>query len=528
MTDETQAEPGNPEIMTEEASPETAAVATEEGKETPAKLHQAVEMRDIGPCRKYIKVSIDREDIQSRLDAKYSELRLEAAVPGFRPGKTPRKIIERRFAKDVEGQVKGEVLLESLEQLAEEHDVAPLSTPNLDPEKIVIPADGPMVYEFEVEVRPQFDLPNYKGLKLKRPVREFTDEDVAEEERRILGPYGQLIPKPQGDAQIGDYLIVDIAAKEGDRGITDLKEVKIRVDPQVAFKDGVAQRFGEQVKGAKAGDRRQVDITLTESAADPALRGKTLHAMFSVKDVKALRLPELTRDFLQDFGVHTPEQFSERIRVLLQRRLEYQQRQSARDQVLGQIAAASTWDLPRDLLLRQARRAFNRRIMEMQASGMSEDEIRGRQRVLEQDVLQSTATALKEHFVLQKIAEVEKIEVDEDEINDEIERIADQNNESPRRLRARLEKDDLIESLAIEIVERKVLDLILQSAEYEDVQVGKPQESMVGTVEEQAVPGEMHDPTAAPPEEKAEEKPEGAAETSPVAEATDRPAPPAS
>jgi trigger factor len=235
----------------------------------------------------------------------------------------------------------------------------------------------------------------------------------------------------------------------------------------------------------------------------------------------------MTPEFLSNFGVHTSEQFRERIRVLLQRRLEYQQRQSARDQVLGQIAAASTWELPPDLLLRQARRAFNRRIMEMQASGMSDEEIRGRQRVLEQDVLRSTSQALKEHFVLQKIAEVEEIDVDEDEINAEIERIADQNNESPRRLRARLEKEDMIESLAIEIVERKVLDLILQSAEYEDVQVGKPKEDVVGTVEEQAVPGEMHDPTEAPPEEKAEEKTEAAGGgTPPAAEAAAATEPP--
>ena len=87
----------------------------------------------------------------------------------------------------------------------------------------------------------------------------------------------------------------------------------------------------------------------------------------------------------------------------------------------------------------------------------------------EQDVLQSTALALKEHFVLQKIAEVEKIDVDDDDINDEIERIADQNDESPRRVRARLEKEDLLETLAAEIIERKALDLILDSAEYEDV-----------------------------------------------------------
>src|SRR5262249_39322690 len=138
---------------------------------------------------------------------------------------------------------------------------------------------------------------------------------------------------------------------------------------------------------------------------------------------------------------------------------------------------------------------------------------RGRQRLLEQDVLRNTEMALKEHFVLQKIAEVEKIDVDEDEVRDEIERIADQNNESPRRLRARLDKDDLLEALAIEMIERKVLDMILNSAEYEDVPLGKEHEApTVATVEEQAVPGELHDPTAAPPEEKAEDKEEAKAE----------------
>src|SRR5262249_2261343 len=159
--------------------------------------------------------------------------------------------------------------------------------------------------------------------------------------------------------------------------------------------------------------------------------------------------------------------------------------------------------LPQELVQRQARRSFNRRIVEMRQAGMSDDEIRGRVRLLEQDVLRSTEKALKEHFVLQKIAEVEKLEIDEADINDEIDRIAAQNDESPRRVRARLEKDDLMEALATEIVESKSLDLILGHAEYEDVLIGREQEEgVVGTVEQQAVPGEMHDPTAAPPEPK--------------------------
>jgi trigger factor len=293
--------------------------------------------------------------------------------------------------------------------------------------------------------------------------------------------------------------------------IGSAKEVVFQVDDRLVFKDGVAQRFGEQIRGAKAGDKRDVELTLSDAVANADLRGRVVTASMEIKDVKTLRLPELTHDLLHNFGVHTPDQLRERVRVDLERRLEYSQRQSAREQVLAQISTAGNWELPRDLLMRQARKHLARKVMEMQEAGMSEDEIRGRQRLLQQDVMQSTALALKEHFVLQKIAEAEKIDVDNDEINDEIERLADQTGDAPRRVRARLEKDELIETLAAQIVERKALNLILDNAEYEDVSVDEKPMRPVNTVEAQAVPGELHDPTAVPPKE---EEGEGESEAS--------------
>jgi trigger factor len=521
MTDESRPEERQPETaatITEhstEASAEkdlnTAGSITElpieavdeaQSEEEAKKLHQTVELRDVGPCKKHVKVTVDRHDIDVLLDKKYSEMVVDTPVAGFRPGKAPRKIIERRFHKEVTDQIRSEVLLQSLEQLAEEHDIAPLTAPDIDPTKIEIPKDGPLVYEFEVEVRPQFDLPNYKGLKLKRPVKKFSDEDVAREERRILAPYGSLVPKPEGNAQLGDYLVTDMTTRFGDRILSTHKEITVRVDPQLALKDGVATNFGAVMTGANGGDSRTIEITLSESAADAVLRGKAVQSTFDIKEIKSLRLPELTHDFLHTFGVHSEEQLREKIRVLLDKRLEYQQRQSARQQVLAQITAATSWDLPHDLLQRQARRALQRRVMEMQSAGMSEEEIRGRLRLLQQDVLRSTALALKEHFVLQKISEVEKIDIDEQDIDDAIERIAVQNDESPRRVRARLEKEDMMEALATEIIEAKALGLILESAEYADVPL-EQEEGAVGTVETQAVPGEMHDPTAAAPEAEA-------------------------
>src|SRR5262245_52961260 len=198
MTDETR-----PEGQPAEAPPADAATAVaappedQPAGEEPAekKLRQTVEIRDTGPCKKHIKVTVERADIDERMGDHFSKLVKDTNVPGFRPGKTPRRLIERRFRSDVADQVKSEVLMASLDQLGKDHDIAPLAEPDIDIEKIEVPKDGPLVYEFEVEVRPQFDLPAYKGLKLKRPVKTFTADDVADARRALLKDHSQVVPK---------------------------------------------------------------------------------------------------------------------------------------------------------------------------------------------------------------------------------------------------------------------------------------------------------------------------------------------
>jgi trigger factor len=495
-TPETPGAPNTPSAPAEgEAAAETA-VAT---SEAPAKLPQQVEITDAGPCKKHVKVTVDRAAIDGRIDEKFTDLMVEnpVHVPGFRPGKAPRKIIERKFAKEVTGEVKNEVLMASLEQLAEDNLLSPLSPPELDPAAVVIPDEGPLVYEFDIEVRPEFDLPDYKGLRLRRPTHTFTDAEVARESRRLLEPYGTLVPK-DGPAELDDTITADLVIRGPDgREVNKLSEVRFKVEKRLALSDGVAEDFGKQITGAKPGDTRTVDITLSQDLANEALRGVKVKADFTIKDVKTVRLPELTPDLLAEFGVRTPDQFNELVRTRLERYLEYVQRQSARQQVLQKLAGDAQWELPRDLLVRQARKTLARKVMEMRSAGMTDEQIAGRRRVLEQDAVRSTAAALKEHFVLQKIAEMEKLEIEDADIDAEIDRIADQTGESPRRVRARMEKDDLIEALATELLERKALDLVLASAEYEEYELtpAESDEGEVATVDAQAAPQEQEAPT---------------------------------
>src|SRR5262245_50321215 len=227
------------------SSGEPGTITAPEG---PIKLPQQVEITDAGPCRKHVKVTVDRAAIDGRLDEKFTELMVEnpAQVPGFRPGKAPRKIIERKYSKEVSGEVKTEVLMASLEQLAEEQLLSPLSPPELDPTAVTIPETGPMVYEFDIEVRPEFDLPDYKGLKLRRPTHNFTDADVAKESRRLLEPYGTPVPK-DGPAELDDQVTAELIIK-GPAGqeVNRIGDVRFKVDKRLALSDGVAENFGKQ------------------------------------------------------------------------------------------------------------------------------------------------------------------------------------------------------------------------------------------------------------------------------------------
>jgi len=484
-------------------APPDDATQPAEGEAKPAddgKLKQTVEITDVGPCKKHVKITVDRDAIDERFKEKFDELLKDrtAAVPGFRPGKAPRKYIERKFKPTVTEDVRREVLMASLQQLAEDSNISPLAPPELAPEDLELPESGPFVYEFDVEVRPEFDLPEYKGMKLRKPVHKFTDKDIKDEMRRLLEPEGSLVPKEGKDVKVepNDIIVGDLVTVDNGKELNKATEVRVRVEKRLALNDGVVENFAKQVVGAKVGETRELDVKLSEKVADQTLKGKTVQGRFTIKDIKVIRLPELTPDLLERYGVKTEGQFEELIASHLERNLEYQQRQLARQQILQQVAEKVKWDLPRDLLVRQATRTLQRRVMEMRSAGMTEQQIEARMTVLRQNVLQSTAVSLMEHFVLQKVAETEKIEIEDADIDAEIQRIAAQSGESFRKVKAQMERDDLIEALATDLLERRALDVVLNNAVYEEFEI-KPeeQEGEVATADAQAVPGEMVEPT---------------------------------
>ena len=436
--------------------------------ETPQKLTLQIEVEKPSACERHVIVKIPREDIERYYDKAFSEMMGSAAVPGFRPGRAPRKLIEHRFRKDVADQVKGSLLMDSMAQITEDEKFAAISEPEFDPLAVELPEEGPMTFEFDLEVRPEFDLPQWKGLNVERPIREFSEADVDKRLEIILANRGQLVPF-EGAAAPGDYVSCNLTFKNGEETISSSKEEVIRLKPVLSFRDGKIEKFDKQMKGIKAGETRQLDAKLTQDAPNEALRGKTVTAVFEVLEVKQLKVPELNAEFLGSLGFDTVEELRDMVRKGLENQLHYQQQQAARKQITAALTASASWELPPDLLRRQSGRELERAVLELQRNGFSESEIRAHENDLRQNSAASTAKALKEHFILERIAEEEKIDAEPDDYEHEIQQIADQTGESVRRVQARIDKGSLTDALRNQIIERKVIDLVLKHATFKDV-----------------------------------------------------------
>lgn len=445
------------------------AVAVEQSEDVKERLQLDVKIDKVGACQRHITVTIPREDIQRYYDVAYSDLMDKASIPGFRNGRAPRKLVESRFKKEITDQIKGSLLMDSMTQLTEDNDLAAISEPDIDPVTITVPDDGPMVYEFNLEVRPEFDVPNWQGLKIERPVREFNDEDVDRQLKSLVERHGHLNPL-EGAAEVGDYISTKLTFKDGDNEISSSPEEVIRIRKVLSFRDGKIEGFDKLMKGVKAGETRVGKAKLTEDAPNEALRGKTIEAVFEVLEVKRLETPEMTPEFLETLGGFADEaELREAIKQNLGRQLEFQRQRRAREQVLGALTVHADWELPPDLLRRQWSRELDRMILELRRSGFTDEQILAHENELRQNSRASTARLLKEHFILERIAEEEKIEDQGEDYDTEIALIAAQSGESPRRVRAQLQKRGLMDTLRNQIIERKVLDMILAKATFTDV-----------------------------------------------------------
>ena len=339
-----------------------------------------------------------------------------------------------------------------------------------------------MKFEFNLEVRPDFDMPQWKGLKIEKPVREYGPDDVDKHLKKLLRRHAEMVEK-DGAVESGDFATIDVAFTKDGKTVSEMTDETVCVLSTLSFADGKIEGFAKALEGAKGGDTVAAKAKISADALDEELRGEELDASIKVNEVLTMELPELDSSMLDRLGDFDNEgDLRDAIKEHLDRQLKYQENQQVRKQISDSLTDSANWELPPDLLRRQSQRELHRAVLELRSSGFSDDEIQAHQNELRQNSQESTAKALKEHFILERIAEDQEVDAEPADYDIEIAMIAAQSGENPRRVRARLEKQDLMDTLRNQIVERKVIELIQAEAEFKEVPY-QPEENETEAVE---------------------------------------------
>lgn len=434
-----------------------------------------IKVEDAGPGAKKVSVEIPRERIEAKLQEQFKELRQQAAIPGFRVGHAPQKLIEKRFATDVKDQVRRALISESYEQAVEKNSLQVIGEPQFDnPDAIQLPDSGSLSYTFEVEVQPEILLPELNRLKVKKPKIEVSDENVQQALTNLREQQGTLIPVEDRGVEEKDYLIADVHVKDGDNEVAHQHDAQIVVRPGRLAGIQVDD-MAAQLKGLKSGEKRELKLTAPDTHPNEQIRGKEVTVEIALKDIKRLEAAELNQEFLEGLGFQNEQELLDALRQQMVERIQYDVQQSMREQVNKYLLDNVQIDLPTKLSDRQAERVVQRRAMDLMMRGMPREAVAANIEKLSGGAKDEAIRELKLFFILQKIATEQNVDVDEAELNGRIAMLAAQRGRRPEKMKQEMSKDGSLANMYVQLREQKAVDKILETAEVEEVDV-KPGE----------------------------------------------------
>ncbi len=324
-----------------------------------------ISIEDAGPATKKVSIEIPEELITSKLAEQFQELRREAAVPGFRPGHAPQKLIERRFQGDVRQQVARTLISQAYEQAVQKHNLQVIGEPEFDkPEDLKLPESGKLTYSFQVEVQPDITLPPLTGLKIKRVKVEVLDKHIDKAVLNLREQQGVLIPIEDRGVETGDHLFGDIHLKLDGKVIWHRHDLEIIAQPGDIFGIHI-EDSDKQLKGLRPGEKREFTVRAPDNHFDENVRGKDVVVEVSLKELKRLELAEVNQDFLENLGFSSEKELRDALKEQMIERVRYDVQESMRQQVHNYLLSNVWLNLPTKLSQRQAERVVQRRQVEL-------------------------------------------------------------------------------------------------------------------------------------------------------------------
>ncbi len=478
---------------------------TQESTQASRTSKNAVAVEEVGPCKKKVVIEVPEETIKEMADEQYRELRREAVLPGFRKGRAPRRLLEKRFGKETKESVKLKLLAEASEAAMKDQKLDVLTDPDIDYEHVELPETGPMKFEFEVEVRPEFDLPALEGIPVTRPKVEVTEAQVEREIEQLRRWTGVWAPRDGGAVERDDQIIADVRLKvelteeekaqqaavaEGKteeqqaeppklpEAETKLDNAEIYVRPNGFVGPIPVEKLDELLVGAKPGEKKTTTVEIPQTFFREEYQGRKVDVEIDIKDVKYLKPAEVDQHFLQRYNVESADELRDRIRDNLQDRVESQVRNDMSEQIYQYLLDNTKFDLPLDIVARQAGTILQRQYINLLSRGLSRQQIEEQMEQLRAGSEEQAQEQLKTFFVMDKVAEKLEVEVSEEEINGHIAQVAIQRGQRPERMREQMERDGSLAQFRLDVRQGKCITRLLESANIsEQTPEEKPEKS---------------------------------------------------
>jgi len=411
-------------------------------------------------------VEIPAEEVARETDTLIQKYQKLARIPGFRTGHAPASIIKQRFAEGIKSDVVDALVPRYFRKEADKLGLTPVSQPRVSDLHV---HDGePLRFKASFEVMPTIRVEDYKELRADKPDISVSDEEVEQSLKNLQeqrAAFTTIEGSPLGD---GDFAQVSLDGKPkdaeapatpGPTGSNPVHMDDILVEIGGA---GTMPEFTENLRGASAGDERTFDVHYPQDFSDQRLAGKTFTYTVQVKAVKQKSLPELNDQFAKDLGEFADlAEVRKRIREGMEAEKKHNAEREAKDKLVAELVKRNDFEVPEALVEHQIDIRLDRGLRALAAQGMKTEDMKkmdlNRLRAGQRD---QAVQEVKAALLLEKIAEEEKLEVSDAEIDREVEALAEQSKQTPEAIRSRLTRDGALDRIRNRIRNEKTLDFL--------------------------------------------------------------------
>ena len=407
-----------------------------------------------------LKIETDKLEVNSGLDKVYNDVSYQVKIPGFRKGRIPKNILNLHLSKEYFYDKTAEELIpKSYLEAVKKIDIQPIAQPEI--KVIQIEEDKPLIFEATVQVRPEVKLGSFDKISIQKDNVKITAGDVKNEIMRIQENQAKLNVVKNRKSKKNDFLVIDSEGYVEGKAIEGSKVEKQLVE----LGKNTAPEFNDKLIGCSAGDEREIKILVPKDVKDKKIAGKEITYKVKVIEIKEKELPELNEDFVKTIGDYkTVDDFKKDIKNRLEKQAETVNKNNYERKLLEKVTEVCEVKIPKILIDREVEYMMKSLEDDLKTKDLSLQDYYKSIKTDEEKVRKEyeivAEKRIKQELVLDKISQVENIQVTEEEVKDKIKTIAEEMKQEPLKVEATLKKNNNLDGLKESIKREKIIDLL--------------------------------------------------------------------